>query len=38
MSAAEAERRGDEVKVLRADASEWFTEQRVGRRTPAWRW
>ena len=30
MSTAEAARRGDAVKVLRADTSEWFSQRRVG--------
>jgi glutathione reductase (NADPH) len=30
MSTAEAEKRGDEVKVLRADTSEWFSQRRLG--------
>ena len=30
MSTAEAAKRGDAVKVLRADSSEWFSQRRVG--------
>ena len=30
MSAAEAAHRGDAVKVVRADASEWFSQRRLG--------
>jgi glutathione reductase (NADPH) len=30
MSTAEAEKRGDAVKVLRADTSEWFSQRRLG--------
>ncbi|HEY5169066.1 MAG TPA: NAD(P)/FAD-dependent oxidoreductase, partial [Thermoleophilia bacterium] len=30
MSAAEAARQGDAVKVLRADSGEWFSQRRIG--------